>query len=280
MNKFGTVTAVALTAVLAGCSTAGVDTPSPSPAPGSISPSAAASTVARSYPGLFPEYRATFHPDHTDLGGRSNAELARLLPSAAAFPEGGTVAPADTAAEDGSGLGLHGQSDGETRPAQCLYTPFGKNFSRAADGSDWNLYYAASVAYRAPDGSTITATVDRQRAGSDVFALTAQWIKDCGAYQRAQPSFARPEVRTVSVEDAFGPGASIDGVPTYRYVSDVTPLDDDSAGKPLAKSGGSSRTVLARVRSVVVTVQGTGTVSQDALDRVLGDVIAKAKAAN
>ncbi len=277
--RHGAVLTLAALLAVAGCAEPIVDyapAPSSSAGPSSAGPN---SSAARTYPGLFAEDRARFHPDHTDLGGRSNAELAQLLPSADAFPSQGRVLPGDVGSEDGSGLGLHGQTDGETRPAQCLYTPFGKTFSRTADGSDWNLYYAASQAYRAPDGSTITVTVNRQRAGSDVVALTTEWIKGCGAYQRAWPSFANPDTRTVSVRDTFGPGPSADGVPTYRYVSDVTPVDDGSASKPLAKGGGDERTGLARVRSIVLVVRGTGSTDQATVDRLLAAAVTKARAA-
>lgn len=257
--------------VLAGC---GVSDPEPS------GPSSSAvSTIARSYPGLYPNYRGKFRPDHSDLGGRSNAELATLLPAAGEFPASGEVREVNTAAEDGAGLGTHGQTDGETRPAQCLYTPFGKTYSRADDGSDWNLYYAAARTQVAPDGSTITVTVNRQREGSDVFALTTEWIKGCGAYEKAWPSFARPQSASVSVRDTFGPAAAVDGVPTYRYTSDVTPLGASATQRPGAKQGGDERIALARVRSVVVVVQGTGAVEQADLDRLLAAVIAKANSA-
>ncbi|CAM5516246.1 hypothetical protein TPAU25S_03521 [Tsukamurella paurometabola] len=201
---------------VAGCATA--DPPAPSGPSSAVSGSSGTAAAERTYPGLSPEYRASFRPDHTDLGGRSNAELAQLLPASSTFPPEGRAQPPNVAAEDGSGLGLRGQTAGETKPPQCLYTPFGKNFSRASDGSDWNLYYAASVGYTGPDGSRVTVTVDRQRVGSDVVALTTSWMSTCGTYDRAFPTFANPQVRNQRVTTAFTREQTTSGVQTYRFV--------------------------------------------------------------
>lgn len=250
----------------------------PAEAPVPASSAAAPSSTARSYPGLFSEYQDRFRPNHADLGGRSNAELAGLLPGAADFPAG--AAPSTSVGdEDGSGLGLHGQTDGETRPAQCLYTPFGKYFSRSPDGSDWNLYYAASsTSHR--DGATITVTIEREREGADVFALTTAWITDCRTYQRAFPSFADPSNRNRGVTDTFGPGATVSGVPSYVYTSTSVDLDDDSAAQPpMSKLVKDRRVLLARVRSVVVVVEGDGSADPAALDRLLAGTVERARRA-
>ncbi|MUM18204.1 sensor domain-containing protein [Mycobacterium sp. CBMA271] len=243
----------------------------------SQSTSVAAVAPTRSYPGLFPEYRGKFHPNHTDLGGRNNTDLAGLLPVAADFPAQGVTRPPDIAAEDGAGLGMHGQTDGETRPPECLYTPFGKSFSRAPDGSDWNLYYAASTFYEAdPAGNHIIATVNRERENADVFALTTAWITKCGQYDRAFPTFTNPEVRNRHVTDTFAPGPIVDGVQTYVYTSATADLDDASASKPPSGVRG-QRILLARVRSAVFEVAGTDQVDAGLLDQLMATTIANAK---
>lgn len=243
----------------------------------SQSTSSTAATPTRSYPALPPEYRGKFHPNHTDLGGRNNAELASLLPTAADFPGPGETRAPDIASDDGSGLGMHGQTDGETRPPECLYVPFSKSFSRTPDGSDWNLYYAASTYHEAePPGNHITVTVNRERENADVFALTADWIKKCGQYDRAFPAFAKPEVRNRHVTDTFGPGPTVDGVQTYVYTTASTDLDDTSADKQPSGVRG-QRIVLARVRSLVFEVAGTDQVDGGLLDQLLASTITNAK---
>lgn len=232
----------------------------------------------REYPGLFPEYRGKFHPNHTDLGGRSNAELASLLPSGADFPGPGATRGPDIASEDGSGLGLHGQTDGETRPPECLYTPFGKSFSRAPDGSDWNLYYAASTLHEtdAP-GNHVIVTVSRERENADAIALTEAWIKKCAQYDRAFPTFAKPENRNRHVVDTFDKGPVVGGVQTYLYTSTSTGLDDASANLPGPPLPNVKRIVLARVRSVVFQVEGTDQVPPDVLDGIMATTIDNAQ---
>lgn len=262
---------------VAGCATAGP--PAPSGPSSAVSGSLGTAAAERTYPGLSPEYRASFRPDHTDLGGRSNAELAQLLPASSSFPPEGRAQPPNVAAEDGSGLGLRGQTAGETKPPQCLYTPFGKNFSRASDGSDWNLYYAASVGYTGPDGSRVTVTVDRQRVGSDVVALTTSWMSTCGTYDRAFPTFANPQVRNQRVTTAFTREQTTSGVQTYRFVASSRSLDDATTGKPLPSGAGVTRVLLARVRSVVFTVEATGKIGYADLDAMLATAIANAEAA-
>ncbi|MGH3954642.1 MAG: sensor domain-containing protein [Mycobacterium sp.] len=273
MAQVAALLAVTVAPGVAGCiDTSGSRDLTPS---ASTSPTAAAPT--RSYPGLFPEYRGKFHPNHTDLGGRKNADLASLLPVEADFPPQGATRPPDIAADDGSGLGVHGQTDGETRPPECLYTPFGKSFSRTPDGSDWNLYYAASTFHEAdPDGNHIIVTVNRERENADVFALTSTWIKKCGQYDKAFPTFAKPEVRDRHVTDTFAPGPNVDGVQTYVYTSASTDLDDASASKQPSGVRG-LRILLARVRSVVFEVEGTDQVDAGLLDQLMAITIANAK---
>ncbi|KXO98252.1 hypothetical protein [Tsukamurella pseudospumae] len=239
---------------------------------------AAAPSSARSYPGLFAEYQGRFHPNHAGLGARSNAELAALLPGAGDFP-GGAAPSTNIADEDGSGLGLHGQTDGQTRPAQCLYTPFGKSFSRNPDGSDWNLYYAASTTSQG-DAGWVSVTIEREREGADVFALTTSWIAGCGTYERAFPDFAAPSTRNRGVTDTFGPGAAVSGLPSYVYTSTSVDLDDESASKPaLSKLAKERRILLARVRSVVVVVEADGVADPALLDRLLVTTLERARRA-
>lgn len=243
----------------------------------SQSTSAAASAPTRSYSGLPGEYRGKFHPNHTDLGGRNNAELASLLPVAADFPGPGTTRAPNIASEDGSGLGMHGQTDGETRPPECLYAPFAKSFSRTPDGSDWNLYYVASTYHESdPAGNHVIVTVNRERENADVFALTTDWIKKCGQYDKAFPTFAKPEVRNRHITDTFAAGPVVDGVPTYVYTSATTDLDDASADKQPSGVRG-QRIVLARVRSVVFEVAGTDQADAGLLDQLMATTIANAK---
>ncbi|GLE57675.1 hypothetical protein NJBCHELONAE_29840 [Mycobacteroides chelonae] len=267
------VAAVLAVTTVSGC----IDTSGSRELTPSQSTSSTTAAPARSYPGLFPEYRGKFHPNHTDLGGRNNAELAGLLPVAADFPGQGDTRAPDIAADDGSGLGMHGQTDGETRPPECLYTPFGKSFSRTPDGSDWNLYYAASTLHETdPAGGRIVVTVNRERENTDVFALTTDWIKKCGQYDRAFPTFAKPEVRNRHVTDTFAPGPIVDGVQTYVYTSASTDLDDTSADKQSSGVRG-QRVLLARVRSVVFEVEGTDPVDAGLLDQLMATTIANAK---
>ncbi|MCS3779530.1 hypothetical protein [Tsukamurella ocularis] len=271
--RYGTAVALVTLLAVAACETKPI-----AAAPAPSSNAAAPSSTARSYPGLFNEYSGTFRPDHSDLGGRSNAALAALLPGAADFP-GGAAPSTSVADEDGAGLGLHGQTDGETRPAQCLYTPFGKSFSRSPDGSDWNLYYAASTTSQRDDAS-ITVSIEREREGADVFALTAAWIAGCRTYQRAFPSFAAPSNRNRGVTDTFGPGAMVFGLPSYVYTSESVDLaDDSSAEPPMSKLVKERRILLARVRSVVVVVEGAGAAAPAALDRLLAATVERARGA-
>lgn len=280
MTKAGQAAALLATMALAGC----LDTSGSRDAP--VAPatsSGAAATSERSYPGLFAEYQGKFHPNHEDLGGRSNAELAALLPVSADFPDPGPTRGPDAASEDGSGLGLHGQTEGETRPPECLNTPFGKSYSRTDDGSDWNLYYAAStvhnpVSTEAGEEASVVVTVNRERVGADVFALTADWIKNCGQYDRAFPTFAAPSLRNRHVVDTFGPGARVDGVQTYVYTSTSTDLDDSSASKQsMGPQVQNKRAVLARVRGVVFEVQAHGRVDPAVLDQLMATTIVGAE---
>lgn len=243
----------------------------------SQSTASTAAAPTRSYAGLPAEYRGKFHPNGSDLGGRSNAELAGLLPVAADFPPQGVTRPPDIASEDGSGLGMHGQTDGETRPPECLYAPFAKSFSRTPDGSDWNLYYAASTYHESdPAGNHIIVTVNRERENADVFALTTDWIKKCGQYDKAFPTFAKPDVRNRHLTDTFAPGPTVDGTQTYVYTSASADLDDTSADKQLAGIPG-RRVLLARVRGVVFEVEGTDQADAGLLDQLMATTIANAK---
>lgn len=269
------VIVIAAAVLVAGCvPSAETLTPTSASMPGSSVGAPSAPMTVRSI-----STNPRIRPDLTDLGGRPNKELARLVPAADEFADGMVIGGVDIIPDDGTGLGLHGQTDGQARPAQCLYSPFGKSYTQRPDGSDWNLYEAATGYYRDESLTRwVSVAVKRQRENSDVIALTADWIAGCGAYTLAFPSFAEPSNRNRAVVATFVPGPVVERVPTYRYTSRSSLLGDETRTLPPMPTE-QSTTLLARVRSVVLVVSGSGDVASAELERLLRMTIRNAESA-
>lgn len=238
------------------------------------SPTPKVSATLRSFPGLPAGAAGRFHPDLSDLGGRSNSELSRVLPSADGEPVAGMTGQALVFAESGFDLALPSETEGEARPRQCLYAPFVKGYAATDDGSDWNVYPAATTSYSGSDGRFIWATVNRLRLGADLFALTSAWIAGCGTYVTAFPSFVKPEFADRRRTDTFGSGPIVSGVATYRYTSVAGPVPDAASSLDELPYG-TSTTVLARVRSVLLTVRTSGAVDPGVLESLLSEMITR-----